>query len=126
MRCNRAGTVGGSGLWKGPMRCPGPAAPPDSWSSGPCRRPAPTRAAAAERAEGVEALAHPTPLPPGRAPCRPRRDVDHAGVAEHRLAPVRLLHVLRWTFDDDRELSLVLEDVGVGELRQHDSVARPD
>src|SRR6266511_1714814 len=41
----------------------------------------------------VEALAHPTPGPPGAPSLAPGRDVDDSGIAKHGLAPVVLLHV---------------------------------
>ncbi len=85
--------------------------------------------ARAEGCEGVEGLAEPArwrPGRPGEASVASRRDVDHAGVAEHRLPPVLGLHPFGRPLDHQRQLGLVHEHPGLGELRQLDRVARPD
>ncbi len=82
--------------------------------------------AGADRSEGVERLAEPARRRsgrPGEAAVAAGGDVDHAGVAEHRAAPVPGLHPLGRPLDHQRQLRLVHEHPGLGELRQFDHVA---
>src|SRR5262245_34118641 len=76
--------------------------------------------------KGVEALAHPATLAPGAAAFGTGRDVDDAGEAEYRLAPVSLFDVLGWPLNDNAEFCLVVEDIGIRALRQHDGIAGTD
>ncbi len=79
-----------------------------------------------ERREGVEGLAEPAggrPRGPGEAAVAAGRDVDHAGVSEHRAPPILGIDTLGRTFDDQGQLGFVHEHPGFGELRQLDHVA---
>ena len=82
--------------------------------------------ARAQRAEGVEGLAHPTAGAPRPPALGARRDVDHARVAEDGAPPVLLAHVLGRPLEDDAQLRLVLEHVRARVVGQHHRVAVAD
>src|SRR5262245_1637088 len=82
--------------------------------------------ARSDRGKSIEAFTHPTAGTPGPPALAAGRDIDDAGEPKHRLAPILLRDVLGWPLDHESQLCLVVENIGLGKLRQHNRVAGAD